>query len=176
MVARSSRAASVIACGLLVASSGRPLAATTAPADRDRLFVIARSLNANIVVYDAVRGPDGRLDSAGPVTAYWLMNAEHGQRQEINAIERAEAYGFKVTTAPRGEFELRLAALESRPIRIRAAGKRVQAIVTIAGAPAVLHRVFVRTEPDHPTKVASIELVGERPTTRAAVRETIKPS
>ncbi len=142
----------------------------------NRLFVIERSLNSNVVVYEAVRAPDGRLDPAEPVSAYWLMNAEHGQRQPLNPIEKLEAYGFKVQRDDRGSVTLKVVALESRPIHVLERGRRVEALVRIAGAPAVLHRVYVRTEPGHPLKVESVELLGERLDTHAAVRETLRPS
>ncbi|TAM47404.1 MAG: DUF4833 domain-containing protein, partial [Acidobacteria bacterium] len=71
---------------VLTLASAAPVSTAAAfarrvPADPNRLFVIERSVNANVVVYDAVRGRDGRLDTADPVTAYWLMNADKGQRQ-----------------------------------------------------------------------------------------------
>src|SRR5712691_865167 len=58
------------------------------------LFVIERSVNANVVHYDAKLGPDGKLDPREPVVAYWIMGAEDGRRQDLNAIERLRAYGF----------------------------------------------------------------------------------
>ncbi len=175
MNANFSRATTLAVSALLAVVTSRSTLGARAPADPDRLFVIERSLNANVVVYDAVRGKDGRLDAAKPVAAYWLMNAEHGQREPLNAIERMEAYGFKVESAS-GGVEVKVAALASRPIRVRVAGRRVEAIAEIAGAPAVLRRVYVRTDPGNPLKVVSVELFGERPRTRAPVRETLKPT
>ena len=157
----------------LACSVGSVEGATRGP-DPNRLFVIERSLNANVVVYDAVRDRTGRLDARDPVEAHWLMNAEHGQRQPLNVIERVKAYGFKVTSR-RGGVELRVAALDSRPILVRAAGRRIQAVARIAGAPAVLHRVFVRTEAGHPLHVESVELFGERLADRRPVHEVMKP-
>ncbi len=175
MVARFRKVATLAAWSVLAACAGHPVEGERARTDPNRLFVIERSLNANVVVYDAVRSRDGRLDRSDPVTAYWLMNAEHGQRQSLNLIERLKAYGFKVESDHGGNVELRVAALESRPIQIRTERGRAQAIVRIAGAPAVLHRVFVRTRPGHPLDVESVELFGELVSNHRAVHESLKP-
>ena len=43
--------------------------------DRQHLFKIERSKNANIVQYDAQVGPDGKLLKKEPVVAYWIRLA-----------------------------------------------------------------------------------------------------
>jgi hypothetical protein len=62
----------------------------------EHLFVIERSKNANIVVYDANRGPSGDLSATEPIVAYWLLNGENGKREELNRVDRDRAYGFDV--------------------------------------------------------------------------------
>ncbi|TAM54924.1 MAG: DUF4833 domain-containing protein, partial [Acidobacteria bacterium] len=66
-------------------------------------------------------------------------------------------------------------ALKDRPIQIRASGARAVAVTRIAGRDAVLRRVFVRTEKDHPLKVRYVELLGVALRGGKAVRERIKP-
>jgi len=175
MVANSSRISTLIWCALFAAAVARPASAARGVADPNRLFVVERSLNANVVVYDAVRDTHGRLDSNDPVKAYWIMNAEHGQREPLNVIERLEAFGFKVARGPHGDVELTVAALKSRPIRVRVVGRRVEALARIAGGPAVIRKVFVRTKAGHPTQVESVELYGSRPGTGVAVHERLTP-
>ena len=46
------------------------------------LFVIERSMNKNVVHYDAVVTPDGRLNPRQPIVAYWVMAAEDGGEHE----------------------------------------------------------------------------------------------
>lgn len=145
------------------------------PADRNRLFVIARSVNANVVVYDAVRRKDGRLDSADPVKAYWLMKAERGQREPLSLFERLEAYGSDVATGAHGGVTMTLKAVKDRPITVRANGARAVALTRIAGREAVLRRVFVQTEKGHPLEVKYVELFGEALHSHRPVRERITP-
>lgn len=159
----------VLALPVLVA------ARTALATDPNRLFVIERSVNANVVVYDAVRRRDGRLDAADPVTAYWLMNADKGQREALSAIEKLEAYGFDVSGGPRGSVAITLRAVKDRPIEVRANRARVIAVTRIAGQEAVLRRVFVQSEKAHPLRVRYVELLGVALRGGRAVHERIKP-
>jgi hypothetical protein len=144
-------------------------------ADSKRLFVIERSLNANIVVYEAVRGKDGRLDPAHPVAAYWLLKADKGQRQELNPFEEMMAYGFDVGNGPQGSVTITLKALRDRAIRVQTDDRRVLALTPIAGREAVLNRVFVQTDKENPLGVKYIEVFGEDVRDRKPVHERIPP-
>src|SRR5262245_32304027 len=61
------------------------------------LFVVERSKNANVVAYDANRGPAGNFNSSEPVVVYWLLNGQADKREELNRVERDRAYGVDVT-------------------------------------------------------------------------------
>src|SRR5947209_17742460 len=67
------------------------------------LFVLERSINANIVHYDAKIDQNGRLDSREPVVAYWIMGARDGRRQELNFLEKSKAYGLVVEPSHTGD-------------------------------------------------------------------------
>jgi hypothetical protein len=113
---------------------------------RDNLFIIARSKNANIVRYDIHRTPDGRLDGAHPVEAYWLMLAENGHREELSWMERELAYGFSVSKVDTNGFSLQLSAFRQREIRVEYSNASYQARVFILGRRATLNEIFVRTD------------------------------
>src|SRR5262249_14326667 len=84
------------------------------------LFVIERSNNANIVVYDANRGPTGDLVVSKPIVAYWLLNAEQGKRKELNLIEWQRAYGFDVKPGDTpGTYAMAFKADRKRHLTIR---------------------------------------------------------
>ena len=51
------------------------------------LFVIQRSLNSNEVHYDLNLKGAG-IDLVNPISAYWIMNAKEGVREELSGIER----------------------------------------------------------------------------------------
>ena len=163
-----------LALALSAAVPTRPAAGRRA--DPDRLFVIRRSLNANVVVYDAVRDKAGRLDRDRPVTAFWLMNADQGERKDLNLIEKAEAYGFDVRPEPGDAAEIRLKAMEQRPIRVQLAGGRPQAVTRIAGQDAVLDLVYIRTKPGSSVHVQYVDLHGFSIRGHRPVRERLTPS
>ena len=127
------------------------------------LFVIARSKNLNIVVYEARVGGDGHLDSAEPVTVYWLdidpeyqkANRAKGiasDRVELGAIERRMAYGLSSSAVPGqpGAFHVRLVAFPERVVTVSVeagaggGSARPVARMLINGSQCVLERIFVQ--------------------------------
>lgn len=142
----------------------------------ERLFVIGRSKNANIVAYDAAIAPSRRLDRDRPVRAYWVMLAEDGHREGLSWMERRLAYGIDSTFAG-GHWVLRLKAFDERPIHVRRRDGRFRAEVEIDGRMAWLQRIFVQArEGTVLPKVRFIDLTGIDPDTREPVRERLVPS
>src|SRR5580692_11003268 len=103
------------------------------------LFVVERSINANVVHYDAKIDEDGRLDSREPVIAYWIMAAKDGRRQELNFLEKAKAYGVIVEPSRTvGSYRIVLVSEKSREIEVYREGDSVHAETTIGGRRAYL--------------------------------------
>lgn len=136
---------------------------SSAPADCPvELFRIERSKNANVVVYEARRGPQSPLDPDEPLTASWIMLAKGGQRQSLNFFERLFAYGFDVKLGPQAQSaQVTLKALKDRTIRVAPRDGCLAAFGVVAGAETVLKRIFVTTD-EHGAapSVLSIELFG----------------
>jgi hypothetical protein len=110
----------------------------------DPLFTVERNVNANVVVYEAVQGPDGRLDPKKPVRVYWLMKAEDGRALGLNFFQRIRAYGVEVTGSPEpGAYSLKLRAFPDRSVILRKRGSCAEVVTGIEGKSAVLSRVFV---------------------------------
>ena len=134
-----------------IALGGSALVCSIAPGasarSTSRLFVIARSKNANIVSYDIRRKNDGSLDRANPLVAYWILAAEDNRRESLSWLERRLAYGYEVSDVSDNGFRLRLSAFERRPLRVeRDADGAFRARTQIANRPAFLRRVFVDTD------------------------------
>jgi Domain of unknown function (DUF4833) len=107
------------------------------------LFTIERSINANVVHYEA-KVKDGRLDLREPVVAYWVMATEGGRRQALNLIERTKAYGFTTLAEQIGEsYKMFLVSDRMREIRVVDQNGSVHAEAIIAGAQAYLQRIFI---------------------------------
>lgn len=155
------------------------LGAPRVAAGCEPLFVVERSSNANVVVYEAVRAPGGVVDPKQPVAAHWRLWAKDGRREELNGIERRLAYGVDVVSAgSAGTFEIAVRALRERTIEVRTAEPCPTAWMTIGGRPARLRRVFVSLARGFFLfpRVAWVELHGEEPETKAVVEERIDVS
>lgn len=110
------------------------------------LFFIERTLNANIVRYDAQCDADRGLDPREPVIAYWLLHAEDGRRAPLNLVEKRMAYGFRIDPAPNpGQFFLTLVAFQNRAIQVYLRDGRARAELPIAQRPAYLEKILVST-------------------------------
>lgn len=143
----------------------------------DELFRIERSKNANVIVYELQRGPGGEVDRAQPVRASWIMLASHGEREDLNLLERTMAYGFEVAdAAPRPGWILRLKAEKKRPISVREVEGCLYAMAVIGGSEGALKRIYVKADDRTliPT-VAWVDVFGVDPATGAARHERIVP-
>lgn len=141
------------------------------------LFVIDRSKNANVVVYDAIRGPDGGLLSADPVMVYWLLNGDEARHHPLNSLERDRAYGFETKPGDvAGTYTLFLKADRRRPVTVRVRDGCAEATTRIGDQVGVLQRLFVRSDEKFIIpKVEYIEFFGRSLETDEPVYEKFVP-
>jgi len=156
-------------------AAGRPAGRSKDP--KKSLFVIERSLNSNVVHYDAQLDPDGRLDPKEPVIGYWVMLAEQGQIAQLNWIEQLRAYGFTTELNPSGNtYKMTLSSAPGRPMLIKNVGEDVRAEGLINGRPAIIERIYVKlSEGVLGPKVKTIEVHGTSLLTGEHSREIIEP-
>ena len=142
------------------------------------LFVIERSKNANIVVYDANRGPTGDFDTAEPVVAYWLLNGEADKREELTKIEQDRAYGVESTAGNSpGTYSMVFKAQRKRQFTVRTLNGCPVVTVTIDGHDAILRKLFIKSkETLLLPKIAYVEFFGEDAQTGKALKEKFKPA
>jgi hypothetical protein len=131
--------------------------------DRQHLFKIERSKNANIVQYDAQVGSDGKLFKKEPVVAYWIRLAEQGQVEKLSWIQRTFAYGFKAKLdRDRETAELDMSADFGRPIMVIREGDQYRATAPIDGSQSYLEKIFIQAHGKGiSVTVEYIELFGE---------------
>jgi Domain of unknown function (DUF4833) len=110
------------------------------------LFTIERSTNANVVHYDANLDGAGKLDPKAPVSVYWIMLAERGQREELSSAERRSAYGFTIVRERTSDcYTMTLAADANHPIRVCSTGNGATAETLIDGHRSFLQKMFIST-------------------------------
>jgi len=144
-------------------SSSSPPVPKVAQASIQPLFVIERSKNANIVRYDAHLTADGKLDPEKPVTAYWVLLAEDGRRQELSWVQKQKAYGFTVEpNASADGYTMTMVVIPERKIIVKKAGDVVHAELIIDGHPAVLEKIYIQSSAGLlGPKVEYIEIYGK---------------
>ena len=140
----------------------------------EHLFVIARSKNANVVVYDVKVDASGRL-AAEPVSAYWLLDGDPARREELTTFELNRAYGFTIGPGEEPDtFTLAFKARKGSRATVRMRDGCPVALVKIHGHLAILKRIYVKSkEGGLMPKVESIELFGEDATTGKPLHEKI---
>ncbi len=112
-----------------------------------RLFVIDRSKNANIVAYDAHLDDDGYLDLKEPLTAYWVLKAEGGGRAKLTWFQWKYAYGFVVVGKPTREgFRFHMFAVPERVFAVRRARGQYRAELILTGRTCQLVSIYVHTD------------------------------
>src|SRR6185295_647265 len=126
------------------------------------VFVIGRSLNANVVHYDVRLNAGGELDRERPLVAYWVMHAEDGRREELSWLEWQFAYGWSVVSRVEARrLELRLTAFPQRSVLVRSdASRGARAELQILERDAVLQRIFVQLAGGGGPSVRYIDLFG----------------
>ena len=141
------------------------------------LFTIERSTNANVVVYDANLLTSGALDPARPVSVYWIMKAQRGQREELNGVERDRAYGFATHPAKKPDgYRMTFKADFGRSFVVRIRDGCPVATTRIDGRKGIVRRMFIQTKTSFfiPT-VDYVEIFGEDLATGAPLYEKFHP-
>jgi len=113
----------------------------------NRLFIIERSKNANIVCYDAKFSKDGLIDKENPVDAYWLLYAEKtGDREELSLFDK-KAYGFKTTyNEETNDYNFILKAVENKNMNIVMVDGKPKVKIMINDTESYLTKVFIQSK------------------------------
>jgi hypothetical protein len=104
--------------------------------DPNRLFIIERSKNANLVVYYARKSCEDSFDPGSPVHVLWHCWGWTGspETSELTFIQRNLAYGYSHQVLEHSEgFKISLTALSSKPavLRMHGSGAEARPIVEV---------------------------------------------
>jgi hypothetical protein len=144
----------------------------------EHLFRIERSKNANVVQYDALLTPEGTLKPEKPVIAYWIMNTNSGEKEDLSWVEKKMAYGFSVEYDTKGDFWIMdLVADIQRKIKVYKANGRYRAETLIDGRPAFIDRIYIESiEGGMRPKVKYMEFFGKGIKTGSTLYEKFIPA
>jgi len=140
------------------------------------LFVIERTINGNVVHYDA-KLKDGKLDPEQPVVAYWIMH-EDGRRQELNLLERLKAYGFTIRPDKDPEsFRLTIVSDKKKEIRVFRMGDAVRAEAKIGNCEAYLQKILIASKKSFLVNLPDYaEMIGTNVSTGSECHERVTPA
>lgn len=167
----------IIAGWLVFALLFEPLYLQADQADRQALFKIERSKNANIVQYDAQIGPDGKLDGKKPVIVYWIRLAEDGQIKKLSWLQKRFVYGFKADLDRKTDSVILDMNYDlSPPIKVERVNGSYQARAEINGKLSHLVKVFIHSTGDgFSTRLDYIEMHGTDPGTGENISQRFDP-
>ena len=139
----------------------------------DRLFHIARSLNRNLVCYDANQ-TNGKLDTKEPIKVYWLnREMEPGKTNGLSFIQKKMAYGYKVVSIAEHTCTITLTAYPEKKLTICREGDHFVCHVKIDNRQAILQSLYVKASPNNPLNVEYVELQGITTDTGVPVTEKV---
>lgn len=175
-MATRSRGWRIAVCALVCSSLGQVSArAQDAESAQQPVFRLERSKNSKVVQYDVRLGSDGRARAEDPITAYWLR--EDGSTARLTRLQWI-AYGFKARCSHRCDVvTLEMKAPVGRRIRVRWVDGRYRAETEIAGQPAVIQRIYIKSTERRFLwpRVDYIDFAGTDIATGAALEERYKP-
>jgi hypothetical protein len=142
---------------------------------QERLFVITRNKNDNMVCYDACIS-ESKLDQKEPVRVYWVIPKENNKIEDLSLLERKKAYGFEIVK----EYGTDSADIKLKPLprtmRVKRHDGKWVAITTIDSVQAILTSAHVMAESTGIIpKVNWVRLKGVDVFRGSEVVEVIKP-
>ncbi len=159
-----------------------PKPATTFPVPSgvaNQLFYLQRDPNTNTVIYQLNVDRTGRLNEDEPVNVFWIRYDEHGERKDLNFIQRKFAYGLTAEKLAADKYELKFAAYNKVRFYLlkSPADRAFHVYTTIAGRQLQLERVYLRIEGGTfwVPNVKYIEFKGLSSATREPVTERVLP-
>lgn len=147
------------------------------PLQRQSLFHIERSKNANIIQYDAQVSPDGTLDATNPVIAYWIRLAERGQIEPLTWVQEEFAFGFDANyDAKNDTVALEMEHDVGRKLTVLRVGDEYRVKTTIAGTTAYLEKIYIKAHRRMLlVKVEYLDVFGTDASTGEALYERLTP-
>jgi hypothetical protein len=142
----------------------------------NRLFYIARSKNTNVVCYDVQYKKPGQINPSDPIKVYWINRTDDpGKRDGLSFIQRKFAYGYDFDKTAENTFQVHLVAFKERPLTLTMDNNKAVCRIPINKKPAILHKIFIQSDPSSFTKVEYAELEGVDVQTGKSVSERVYP-
>ncbi|OOQ59981.1 DUF4833 domain-containing protein [Mucilaginibacter pedocola] len=148
------------------------------PADPKTLFYLQRTSNTATVMYELNIDSDGKLNEEEPMHVYWIRYNEHGQKAELNYIQRKFAYGLVQKQLGEDKYDIRFVSYKKFPMTLmKAADGKYRIFATVAQKQMALQKVFIKIEGGSfwLPNIVYVEMKGTDPATGKDITERFKP-
>lgn len=145
---------------------------------KNMMFYVQRTPNLNTIVYELNYNESSKIDDDNPIHVFWIRYGEHGQRKELNYIQRKFAYGLKVDKLSANKWKLRFVSYDKHPMYLMLADNNKYYVFTdINGHRSVLNRIYLKIDGGTfwSPNVLYVELKGTDAETGKENIERIKP-
>lgn len=156
-----------------------PAAFPVPPADPKTMFYLQRTSNTATVMYELnIDSETGKLDENEPMHVYWIRYNEHGQKAELNYIQRKFAYGLNQKALGDGKYDIRFVSYKKFPMTLmKAADGKYHIFATVAQKQMALQKIFIKIEGGSfwLPNIVYVEMKGTDPATGKEITERFKP-
>lgn len=145
-----------------------------ASGNKNLLFKIQRSKDANEIHYNVRLDTKGLLNPDDPIDIHWVKK---DGIESLTGIQKKYAYGLDILSKKPGEINFRFVCYDKRTFTMRRiSANTFKVYVSSGGKQIELQRIFMQMDNSSlwSNKVSSIELHGLDPATSNNVTEIIK--
>jgi len=141
-----------------------------------QLFYLQRTPNTNTVIYE-LNYTNGQVDSSKPVHVFWIRYPEHGQQQELSAVQRRFAYGIESKWIGPEQYELHFLAYKKRIMILKkSTDNKYHVFTEVNQKNIMISRIFLQINGGSLFKpnIEYVEFRGIDAATGLAVEERVK--
>ena len=104
--------------GMVVSGFSGPDTAHNYPGDYN-LFIIDRSRDVDVVMYDVNLDSAGNLDATYPISVYWKKHTENGRLTDITTIQKKFGYGIKIQNISENTVDFEIVSYKDHAFQLR---------------------------------------------------------
>ncbi|WP_303918736.1 DUF4833 domain-containing protein [Draconibacterium sediminis] len=167
----------VVLIGLILNEVINPSFAFGSEKDKNYLFKIERSRDADVVIYEANLKEDGSLNQENPVRVYWEKLTDNGRIEPLTKVQNSLSYGLKFLEANSYETEFQLVAFKQSMTLKKNTNGDYKVYVRIDNQEMEVERIFIwfSNKSYWFPKVGRVELYTKTTNTREILAKVITP-
>ncbi|MBN1987716.1 MAG: DUF4833 domain-containing protein [Prolixibacteraceae bacterium] len=112
--------------------------------NKNYLFKIERSRDADVVIYEANLSKDGSLNQKDPIRVYWKKNTDNGKIESLTKVQNSLSYGLRIIEVNSFKTEFQLVAFEQPMTLKKNTDGDYKVYVWIEDQEMEVERIYVR--------------------------------